>query len=153
MLNESGSVVCDSATPWTSSPGSSVHGLLQAGILEWVAIPFSTDRTQVFWNAGRFFTIWATLFLTCLPKLPQKKLVCGLKESQVTVSMRKFSMIFPTVNLIPHEICLTQTYTHSMSKSQTTFPPGQTGGSGGGEGVQREPPSPGWARWWVDDQP
>jgi len=26
-----------------SSPGSSVHGILQARILEWVAIPFSRD--------------------------------------------------------------------------------------------------------------
>ena len=26
-----------------SLPGSSVHGILQARILEWVAIPFSTD--------------------------------------------------------------------------------------------------------------
>ena len=37
---------------------------------EWVAIPFfrgssqSRDWTQVFWNAGRFFTIWATLCQT-----------------------------------------------------------------------------------------
>ena len=47
---------CDQlfATPWTSSlAGSSVHGILQATILEWVAIPFSRgssqprDRTQV----------------------------------------------------------------------------------------------------------
>ena len=29
------------ATPWTSLPGSPVHGLLQAKILEWVAFPFS----------------------------------------------------------------------------------------------------------------
>ena len=30
-------------TPWTcSSSGSSVHGVLQARILEWVAIPFSS---------------------------------------------------------------------------------------------------------------
>ena len=30
-------------TPWTvcSPPGSSVHGILQARVLEWVAIPFS----------------------------------------------------------------------------------------------------------------
>ena len=27
-----------------SPPGSSVHGILQARILEWVAIPFSRDR-------------------------------------------------------------------------------------------------------------
>ena len=25
-------------TPWTSPPGSSVHGIFQAGILEWIAI-------------------------------------------------------------------------------------------------------------------
>ena len=48
------------------SPGFSVHGILQARILDWVAIPFSRrssqprDRTQVSRIAGRFFTIWAT---------------------------------------------------------------------------------------------
>ena len=47
-------------------PGSSVHGILQARILEWVAISFSrgssqpSDWTQVSCTAGRFFTIWAT---------------------------------------------------------------------------------------------
>ena len=46
--------------------GSSVHGILQTRILEWVAIPFSRvssqprDRTQVSHVAGRLFTIWAT---------------------------------------------------------------------------------------------
>ena len=29
-----------------SLPGSSVHGILQAGILEWVAIPFSRGSSQ-----------------------------------------------------------------------------------------------------------
>ena len=49
-----------------SLPGYSVHGILQARILEWVAFPFSRessqpgDWTQVFLIAGRFFTIWAT---------------------------------------------------------------------------------------------
>jgi len=49
-----------------SLPDSSVHGFLQARILEWVAIPFSRgsswprNQTQVSWIAGRFFTIWAT---------------------------------------------------------------------------------------------
>ena len=49
-----------------SPPGSSVHGILQARILEWVAIQFSRgssqlrDWTQVSSIAGRFFTIWAT---------------------------------------------------------------------------------------------
>ena len=42
------------------------HGILQAKILEWVAIPFSRgfsqprDETQVSCIAGRFFTTWAT---------------------------------------------------------------------------------------------
>ena len=49
-----------------SPPSSSVHGILQARILEWVIIPFSRasswprDLTPVFCIAGRFFTIWAT---------------------------------------------------------------------------------------------
>ena len=49
-----------------SSPGSSVHGILQARILEWVAISFSRgfsqprDRTWVSCTGGRFFTDWAT---------------------------------------------------------------------------------------------
>ena len=68
-----------------SLPGSSVHGILQARILEWVAISFSMgssqpmDRNHVSWVypyssvsswprnrtgvsgiAGGFFTIWAT---------------------------------------------------------------------------------------------
>ena len=47
-------------------PGSSVHGMLQARILEWVAIPFSRgsswprDQNSVSCTVGRFFTIWAT---------------------------------------------------------------------------------------------
>ena len=47
-------------------PGSSVHGILQARILEWVAISFSRgsswprDQTQVSHTAGRPFSLWAT---------------------------------------------------------------------------------------------
>ena len=49
-----------------SPPGSSAHGVLQARILEWVAVPFSRgsspprDQTWVSCIAGRFFTISAT---------------------------------------------------------------------------------------------
>ena len=49
-----------------SPPGSSVHGILQARILEWVAIYFSRgsspprDWTWISWTACRFFAIWAT---------------------------------------------------------------------------------------------
>ena len=54
------------ATPWTPPPGSSVNSILQAGILEWVALPFSRasswprDWAWVPHIAGRFFTICAT---------------------------------------------------------------------------------------------
>ena len=49
-----------------SPPGSSIHGILQARILEWVAIPFSRgssqsrDRTHVSRIAGIRFNLWAT---------------------------------------------------------------------------------------------
>ena len=49
-----------------SPPGFSVHGILQARILEWVAMPFSRgssqpkDRTQVSCIAGGIFIVWVT---------------------------------------------------------------------------------------------
>ena len=49
-----------------SLPGSSIHGILQARVLEWVAISFSRgssrarDQTQVSRIAGRHFNLWAT---------------------------------------------------------------------------------------------
>ena len=50
-----------------------VHGILQARILQWVAVPSSRvssqprDRTQVSCNAGGFFTIWATRETPLIP--------------------------------------------------------------------------------------
>ena len=55
---------CDSRD--CSLPGSSVHGILQARILEWNVMFFARessqlrDRAQVSCIAGRFFTIRAT---------------------------------------------------------------------------------------------
>ena len=69
--------LCD---PVDCSPrGSSVHGILQARVLEWVAISFSRgssrprDRTPVSWIAGRCFNLWAIsicLFQTNDPEEP-----------------------------------------------------------------------------------
>ena len=70
-----------------SPTSSSVHGILQARVLEWVAIPFSRgyswprDRTQVSCIAGGFFMVWATrettpwfiaikMRLSLIPSLP-----------------------------------------------------------------------------------
>ena len=50
-----------------SPPGSSIHGIYRARILEWVAISFSResswpwDQTWASRIASRCFTIWATL--------------------------------------------------------------------------------------------
>ena len=58
-VTQSCPTVCDPVD--CSLPGSSVHGILQARILEWVAISFSRgssrprDQTQVFCIAGRRF--------------------------------------------------------------------------------------------------
>ena len=49
-----------------SPPGSSIHGILQARLLEWVAILFcrgssqARNQTHISCIAGRLFTIWAT---------------------------------------------------------------------------------------------
>ena len=64
LVAQSGQTLSD---PMVCSPsGSSVQGILQARILEWVAISFSRessqprDWTQVSCIADRFFTVWAT---------------------------------------------------------------------------------------------
>ena len=57
-------ILCDPMD--CSLPGSSLHGILQARILEWVAISFSRGssqlryQTQVSCIAGRRFNLWAT---------------------------------------------------------------------------------------------
>ena len=62
-----------------SPPGSSVHGIFQARILEWVAISFSREsshhrnRTQVSCIAGSFFTLWSTRCFAHSPNLPSGK--------------------------------------------------------------------------------
>ena len=49
-----------------SLQSSSIHGIFQARVLEWVAISFSRgssqprDQTQVSHIVGRHFTVWAT---------------------------------------------------------------------------------------------
>ena len=64
LVTQSCLTLCD--TMDCSPSGSSVHGILQAKILEWIAMPFPRgsfcprNRTQVSHIAGRFFTVWAT---------------------------------------------------------------------------------------------
>ena len=64
LVAQSCPTLCDPMA--CSPPGSSIHGILQARIQEWVAIPSSRgssrprDQTWVSHIAGRFFTAWAT---------------------------------------------------------------------------------------------
>ena len=64
LVAQSCPTLCDPTD--SNPPGSSVHGILQARILEWIAIPFSRgssqlrDWTWVSCIAGGFFTVWVT---------------------------------------------------------------------------------------------
>ena len=77
-----------------SPPGSSVRGILQARILEWVAIPFSRGSsqargwTQVSCIAGRFFTIWAIAVM--LPPAQEQRQHIG--ESSTKRTAEKWSL-------------------------------------------------------------
>ena len=59
-------ILCDPMDCSLPGSDSSAHGILQARILEWVAIPFSRrsswprGQTCASYIAGRFFTAWAT---------------------------------------------------------------------------------------------
>ena len=75
--------VCDSVTPTDYSLlGSSVHWILQARILEWVAVSLSRgffwpwDQTCVSCSAGRFFTCWAIREALEFPFTGRQGLVC-----------------------------------------------------------------------------
>ena len=79
-------------------PGSPVHGIFQAWILEWVAVSFSRgsswprDRTRVSRIVGRCFTVWATR-------------EAHQKHRRVVVSFKRMSVeIFYRWNLLPTRI-------------------------------------------------
>ena len=67
LCNQSCPTVCDPMD--CSLPGFSVHGILQARILEWVTISFSRgsswprDRTRVSCIGGRHFNLWAGMII------------------------------------------------------------------------------------------
>ena len=116
-----------SGFPDCSLLGSPVHGILQARILEWVAILFSRgsaqpeDWTQVSCIAGRFFTIYTwTVFISSkilhsqLPKslsemfpwlsMPSSKLLCLVNiHSWGPGSKDASSSNFPW-SLRPHQV-------------------------------------------------
>ena len=85
------SVVWLFATPWTvaSQPGSSVHGILQARILEWVAILFSS---RSFWPRDQTWVscISRWIFFTFEP--PGKRIYMDNQTNSFSFSL--FSALF-----------------------------------------------------------
>ena len=71
-----------------SLPGSSVHGILQTWILEWVAMPSSRgsswpmDWTQVSGIAGGFFTNRATMEALKVENCSIRQILWGLKSKK-----------------------------------------------------------------------
>ena len=101
-------------------PGSSVHGILQEWILEWVVIPLSRgssqtmDQSQVSCIAGRFLTIWATR------EIQSHKLV---QFSHSVVSDSLWPMDGSTLGFPVHHQLLNLAQTHAHWVGDTIQPP------------------------------
>ena len=81
-------------TLWTvARQASSVHGILQARILEWVGMPFSRgssrprEWTWVSCNAGQLLTIWATREAVYMH-------ICIFKSAHICIYIYKTRMMF-----------------------------------------------------------
>ena len=106
----------------SSLPGYSVHGILQARMLEWVAIPFSRgssrlrDQTQVFCIAGESFTESANP--QTLSESQQKPYIvtcihdCAIIQSNFTTL--KILCTLPVHPHLPHPLSITSLYTVSV---------------------------------------
>ena len=100
-------------------PGSSIHGIFQARVLEWVAISFPRgsswlrDWTQVSRIVGRRFTVWATREViktvsrkhtkraldTAVPRCVYSFYLCSVfKKSFLSVL---FSLLYSSVGILP----------------------------------------------------
>ena len=98
--------LCD---PKGCSPqGSSFHGILQARIMEWVAIPISRwssqprDWTLVFCIASRFFIIWATreALLQLRAALKKKKVLFSCSIWSLWIIISPFSHFSYSLNIL-----------------------------------------------------
>ena len=134
-----------------------VHGILQARILEWVAFPFSRgssqprDQTQVSHIAGRCFTIWVTREATfCFLPSTAFELWCWRRFLRVPWTARRSNQsilkeISPGCSLEGLMLKLKlQYFGHLMQRVDSLEKPLMLGGIGGGR--RRE-----WQRMsWLD---
>ena len=104
--------------------GSSVHGIFQARILEWVAISFSRgsspprDRTRVSHIVGRCFTVWTTkearkhflqfgsvqslsrVWLFATPWITAHQASLSITNSQSLLKLMSIKSVMPSSHLI-----------------------------------------------------
>ena len=85
-----------------SLPGSSVYEILQARILEWIAVLSSQprDQTRVLHIAGGFFTIWATREVTFHGYILYNEITISFSYYSDGVSMIYVSTSFSLINIM-----------------------------------------------------
>ena len=90
---------------YCSLPGSSIHGILQARILEWGAMTSSRgsfpprDRTWTSHIAGRFFTVRAPCGECMLDKEEKERGTQGRSKAQIQVR-QNCQMVQVSVNIL-----------------------------------------------------
>ena len=102
-----------------SPPGSSVHRILQARILEWVASSFSRgssrprDLTQVSRIAGRRFNLWATreantyVYVRLKPQiLKEISPECSLKGLTLKLKLQYFGYLMRRIDSLEKTLML-----------------------------------------------
>ena len=102
-----------------SLPGSSIHGIFQARVLEWAATFFSRgsswprDRTQISCVSGRCFTLWATRAPPYDPVIP----LLGISQfihSVVSNSLNPTDYSTPGFPVLHQLLELAQTHFHRV---------------------------------------
>ena len=85
-----------------SLPGSSVYEILQARILEWIAVLSSQprDQTRVLHIAGGFFTVWATREVTFHGYILYNEITISFSYYSDGVIMIYVSTSFSLINIM-----------------------------------------------------
>ena len=110
-----------------SLPGSSVHGILQSRIPEWVAIPFSSgssqsrDQSQVSCIAGRYFMIWTNLVVQLSSVSQSCSTLCDTMD-YTTPGFPVHHQLLELIQTHVHRVCdAIQPFHPLLSPSPPTF--------------------------------
>ena len=96
------SVVSNSATPDCSPPGSSVHGISQAKILEWVTVSFprgSSQPKRVTIYRGRWYLTTQDRLASCWPTSPSSR-----SPTRPILTMKKLEGIQAKESFLPPHV-------------------------------------------------